>query len=196
MNWSNSRRSRRPVARLLIVKRIAALSSAEIDKRYENGFDAALSAYLTVLGDTGEPEVITEAASAAASAPNCWWTVGISRELLMRAIATGDVRSAPVMYVGASALANAERWKETLAERSREWFAEREPDTSFDAWSRVLRVLSDAQSTGQRYASFVAPPENDEAVVSLILRRRNKKRHRPRHRGASIRQVSRMARAL
>src|SRR5438094_5040 len=98
-NWPNSQRSR---ARREIVKRIAALSGAEIDKRYENGFDAALSAYLTVLADTAEPEVITEAASAAASAPNCWWTVGISRDLLMRVIATGHLQSAPVVYLDAS----------------------------------------------------------------------------------------------
>jgi hypothetical protein len=75
--------------RVTVAKRVEELSLAEIDSRYENRFDAALSAYLLVLSDTATPEIVAKAASAAAKAPNCWWTVGLSRELLMRAVATG-----------------------------------------------------------------------------------------------------------
>jgi hypothetical protein len=188
--------AKQPQARDEIVKRITTLASAEIDKRYENSFDAALSAYLTVLGDTAEPEVIAEAASRAASAQNCWWTVGVARELLMRAIATGDVTSAPVVYVDASVLMPGVRWKETLAERFRDWFAERRTASSVEAWSRVLRVLNDAQSAGQQNACVAAPPpENDQPIVLPSLRRRNRKRQRPPHRGTAIHHASSTARA-
>jgi hypothetical protein len=179
--------AKEPHARIEILKRITFLSSRELDKRYENRFDAALSAYLTVLGETAEPEVVTEAASTAASAPNCWWTVGISRELQMRAIATGHVRSAPVVYFDANVLVSGVRWKETPAESFRQWFAERKTDTSLERWSRVLRVLNAAQLTSQRGGSVVGQPEDDQPVVSLNFRRRQKNRHRPPHRRVLIR---------
>src|SRR6266478_427717 len=53
-------------SRVAVAKRVEELSQAEIDMRYENRFDAALSAYLTVLGDTAQPETVAKAASAAA----------------------------------------------------------------------------------------------------------------------------------
>lgn len=80
-----------PGASEVIAKRVVDLSGRNVDPQYENQFDAALSAYLTVLRDTAKPEVLAEAASAAATARNCWWTTGLSRELLVRALATGDV---------------------------------------------------------------------------------------------------------
>lgn len=186
--------AKEPHVRTKIAERVATLSRAEIDAKYENPFDAALSAYLTVLGDTAEPEVVIEAASAAASAPNCWWTVGISRELLIRAVATGHVQSAHVWAVDTSVLMSG--WKETLAENYRQWFDQQKVHNSAETYSLVfLRLLSDAQSMGQQSASLVLPPQNDRPVVSLNPRRRNKNRPRPAHGGTVIRHRSRMARA-
>ncbi len=182
-----------PQVRSEIAERVAMLSHAEIDATYENPFDAALSAYLTVLGDTAEPEVVIEAASAATSAPNCWWTVGISRELLMRAVATGHVQSPQVGYVDTSVLIPA--WKDTLAESYRQWFDEQRVDSSVETWSFVfLHLLRDAQPMGQKNASLVSPPESDRPIVSLNLRRRNRNRPRAAHSGTVIRHRSRIAR--
>jgi hypothetical protein len=185
--------AKEPQVQREIAERIATLSRAEIDTRYENGFDAALSAYLTVLGDTAEPEVITQAASAAVSAVNCWWTVGISRELLMRAVATGHVRFAPMGRLAAGVLTSG--WKETPAERFQEWFDERKGHSSVETWSRDLRILTDAQPTGHLDAPVVPPPEKDQPSVPSNLRRRNKNRPRPAHRGAQTNHRSRMGRA-
>ncbi len=69
-----------------IAKRVADLSARPIDPQYENAFDAALSAYLTALGETAKPDLIVEAASAAAGACNCWWTNAISTDLLAHAL--------------------------------------------------------------------------------------------------------------
>ncbi len=83
-------------ARSEIAARITDIASREIDTRYENRYDAALSAYLTVLGDTAEPDVVAKAATAVIKTPKCWWAVGIARELLLRATATGVLEAAPI----------------------------------------------------------------------------------------------------
>src|ERR1700693_3830765 len=75
--------------RSAVAKRVEEIAANEIDDRYENRFDAALSAYLTVLGDTAQPGTVAKAAMAATRAQNCWWTVGISRELIINAVSTG-----------------------------------------------------------------------------------------------------------
>jgi hypothetical protein len=69
-------------ARETIAKRIEELSHSEGYALYENRFDAALSAYLTVLGATAQAETIAKAASCAVKARNCFWSVGLARELL------------------------------------------------------------------------------------------------------------------
>lgn len=186
--------AKEPHIRNQIAERVAMLSRVEIDASYENPSDAALSAYLTVLGDTAEPEVIIEAASVAASAPNCWWTPGVSRELLMRAVATGHVQSPRLAYTDAGMLTSG--WKETLAEGYREWFHQQRVDNSVQPWSLVfLHFLSDAQSMGQQGAPLIPPPQSDRPIVSLNFRRRNKNRLRTGRSGAVIGHRSRMDRA-
>jgi hypothetical protein len=163
-----------PQSRREIAERISTLSRAQIDERYENSFDAALSAYLTVLGDTAEPDSIAEAASAVASAQNCWWAVGISRELLMRTAATGHLQSTPVAYLDANLLVSKREWKTTLADEFRDWFSERWFDSSAEKRSWVLHVLRYAQSTGQYAEPVPTQQENDEPVVPLNVRRLKK----------------------
>jgi hypothetical protein len=178
-------------ARSAIAERIAALSRVEIDARYENRLDAALSAYLTVLADTGEPDVIAQAASAAAVAPNCWWTVEIARDLLMRAVATGHAQVSPVQPLDASVLASA--WRETVAKRFQEWFDERKVDSPVETWAWLLDVLDSAQVTGQQGSSLAAPLQGNRTVVPLSLGRRSKNRRRSVRRGISLRHGPRTA---
>ncbi len=78
-----------PVARSAVAKRIEDLAGVYVDPRYENRYDAALSAYLTVLSDVADTKTIAMAASAAMKAENTWWTGGISRELVTQSVATG-----------------------------------------------------------------------------------------------------------
>ena len=154
--------------RLTIAKRVEELSEAEIDTRYENRFDAALSAYLTVLGDTAQPETVAKAASAAAKATNCWWTVGLSRELLMYAVATGFAE-APVMHwhVEPAPFMQRTQWREALREKMQEWFNQKMVSVNDDTTRRILSVLRAAQLQAQAPNAgnvIVMPPSTDEGV--------------------------------
>jgi hypothetical protein len=184
-----------PQSRREIAERISTLSRAQTDARYENPFDAALSAYLTVLGDTAEPDSIAEAASAVASAQNCWWAVGISREMLMRTAATGHLRSTPVVYLDANLLVSETGWKGALAEKFPDWFSERRVDTSAEMRRWVLHVLYSAQSTGRYPEAVPTQPENDEPMVPLDVRRSKKNMRRHVHRSTPTRHRPWMARA-
>jgi hypothetical protein len=79
----------------MIAERVKEISRQEVDTRYENMFDVALSAYLMALRDTNtRPETLADAALAALGATNCWWTPELSRELLVRVLPTGAVSQA------------------------------------------------------------------------------------------------------
>ncbi len=83
-------------ARVALARHVEELADRAVDPRYENRYDAALSAYLTVLSDSAQPETIAKAATAAAKAPNTWWTAGISRDLMAHAVASGLAMPPPV----------------------------------------------------------------------------------------------------
>ena len=70
-----------------VAERIEAISHVEVDERYENRFDTALSAYLMVLSDTAEPEIASRASQIVLRTPKVWWASGIARELLLETIA-------------------------------------------------------------------------------------------------------------
>jgi hypothetical protein len=187
-----------PNAQAAIVARIATLSDMTIDQRYENRFDAALSAYLTVLGETAQADIIARAASTASTAPNCWWTIGISRELLMWAIATGEVHSEPVIYVDAGILAQAGPAKGPVAEKLWEWFAHRRTAMTLESASQVLQLFHRAQSTGYANSGVTASPQDrivDQPLVLPRPRRRNRSRHRPGYRGATLQHKQKLAHA-
>src|SRR5262245_17453631 len=71
--------------------RIEAISHIEVDERYENRFDTALSAYLMVLSDVAEPETTLRASQAALRAPRTWWASAIARELVLQTVAVGAI---------------------------------------------------------------------------------------------------------
>ena len=74
-----------------IVARIETIGAIEIDGRYENPFDVALSAYMTALSDSAGPEFTSRAARAVLNTPNCWWSLGIAREALLQTVASGPI---------------------------------------------------------------------------------------------------------
>jgi len=74
-----------------VAQRIEAISQIDVDERYENRFDTALSAYLMILSDVAEPETTLKASQLALRAPRIWWASGIARELLLRTVAVGGV---------------------------------------------------------------------------------------------------------
>lgn len=71
-----------PDVQMTIVKRIEELSQVVVDPHYENPFDAALSAYLTVLRKKADPKIIVKAATAASKAHNCLRAKHLSHDLL------------------------------------------------------------------------------------------------------------------
>jgi len=149
--------------RVIVANRIEELSQAGIDTRYENRFDAALSAYLMVLSDTEMPEIVAKAAAAAAKAPNCWWTAGFSRELLMHAVATGVAQAV----------------------------SQRMASANDDTARHILAVLRAAQTSAQIPPVnnvIVMPPPTEEGE-RVTWRRRGRSRTarvRPAHPAASM----------
>jgi hypothetical protein len=79
--------AKRPDGQAAIAKRISDLASQSIDTRYEHPADVAFSAYLTILDEIAEQDVVAQAASAVMAASNCSWAVGVSRELLTKVFA-------------------------------------------------------------------------------------------------------------
>lgn len=59
-------------AALQLLSRTHELARLEIDSRFENPYDVALSAYLLALADTG-PELRQLAEQCVSAAPNLWW---------------------------------------------------------------------------------------------------------------------------
>jgi len=72
-----------------VAGRIEAISRIEVDERYENRFDTALSVYLMVLSDVAEPEVASKASQAVLRTPKIWWASGVAQELLLQPVAEG-----------------------------------------------------------------------------------------------------------
>lgn len=70
-----------------VAGRVEAISGIEVDERYENRFDTALSAYLMVLSDVAGPELVSQASQAILRTPKLWWASEIARELLLQTVA-------------------------------------------------------------------------------------------------------------
>jgi hypothetical protein len=71
-------------AREAIAARLVELSSKQIELQYENPFDAAMTAYLTVLDEADNLETLAGAAEAVSKAPNCWWAAEASTRLMSK----------------------------------------------------------------------------------------------------------------
>jgi hypothetical protein len=63
-----------------IASRLLEVTQRESDLCYENPFDAAIAAYLTVLKNFEGPEELQQAVEAVLRVPNCWW----ARDLALR----------------------------------------------------------------------------------------------------------------
>jgi len=74
-----------------VAERIETISRGEVDERYENPFDTALSAYLMVLWDVAPPEITSRIAQAVLRTPRTWWASGLARELLLQTVAMGAI---------------------------------------------------------------------------------------------------------
>jgi len=87
-----------------LTERIEMISHIEIDERYENHFDTALSAYLLALSDVDDPEVASEASQSVLRTPKIWWASGIARDLLLQTVAVGANGNAAVAQVEVRAM--------------------------------------------------------------------------------------------
>lgn len=183
-------------ARAAVAKRVEELSGTEIDASYENRFDAALSAYLTVLGDVAEPEVLGKAAEAVTKTPNTWWAVGISHELLMRAIARGWVRAQEAPYADIAAYFPGTPWREALRDKVQASITHTTVSASTENMHKILRALHDAEMHAQiPQASNVIvmplPTEEGERVVWNTRGRRRTARHKEARGSGSVQSRSR-----
>lgn len=74
-----------------LLRRVLQLIGQRIDPRYENPFDAALSAYLWVLNAT-YPDLALIGTELILAAPNCWWANKLAMQILAgRTIKSEDV---------------------------------------------------------------------------------------------------------
>lgn len=148
--------------RIAIMKRVEELSLTPIDDRYENRYDVALSAYLIVLSETAcmEPEIVAKAASAAVVAPNCWWTVSLSRDLLIHAVATGFSETPSIApFPIPSSIVRGTPFQEKVPE----WFNQRRVTVNDDT-QRILDALRTAhmQTQAPHSSNVIAMPMRTE----------------------------------
>jgi hypothetical protein len=120
-----------------VAERIEAISHIEVDERYENRFDTALSVYLMVLSDVAKPEVASKASQAVLRTPKIWWASGVARELLLQTVAVGAIE------VGVD-------WRESIYVRFNEWFVSLHSSLGRDTTMRdLLKAVSTGQPTGR-----------------------------------------------
>jgi hypothetical protein len=190
--------ARDTAVRAIVVRRVEDLAASTVDDRYENRYDAALSAYLTVLGDTAEPESVARAAEAAARARNIWWTVGISRDLISHAVATGAAQ-APVTaawhYVPGVLVQNA-RWSDTnhvFQTSGLETGVLLSVRENASKWMRVLRAApGNAQPSQAANVIAMQPPTDEgERVVWKARGRSRTGRNKVAHVQSRVRQLAR-----
>jgi hypothetical protein len=174
--------ARDAAARATVVRRVEDLAASAIDDRYENRYDAALSAYLTVLGDTAEPEAVVRVAEAAARARNIWWTVGISRDLIAHAVATGAAQTpaAAAWHYVPAALVQRVRWRDTDRGAFQTWWVDNTVllsarENAGNIWMSVLRAAPGNAQVSQATNVIAMPPPTDEGErVAWKARGRNR----------------------
>jgi len=183
--------------RAAVAQRVEELSALQIDKQYENRFDSALSAYLTVLSDTSAPDVVAKAAQAAAKAENTWWTVGLSRELVTRAIATGwSAARMSHAHIILRLASNAD-WQESIQSGFVKWMAGTIPVTvGTVTGAQILRALRTAEEKAQvpkKNNLIVMPPSEEGETLAWKPGRRRLSRHEYAKAAAAVPQRTRQA---
>jgi hypothetical protein len=174
-----------PAARETIARRVEEISARPIDKRYENGFDAALSAYLTALSESAEPAVVAKAAAAAAKAENTWWTFGISRDLMARAVATGvsETAAASQWHVIPATLLRRVDWQAAMRGGLQKWLTTEIPVTVRTiTGNQILKALRAAEEKAQipekTNVIVMEPPTEEGETLVWKPGRRRASRHR------------------
>lgn len=135
-----------------VAERVESLSHLDVDMAYENRFDAALSAYLMVLSDVAEAEVVSKAGQAVLRTPNCWWASGLARELLLETVAAGAIG------VGVD-------WREAIHARVAEWFNRIRIPSNDELTKKWLLVLSAGQPSGQGNKVIEFPSQEKRASI-------------------------------
>lgn len=163
-----------------VAQRVAALAAAEFDRKFEHPHDVALSAYLMVLSEKADPEMVAKAAAAVATAPNLWWSAGIAFELVAHAVAMGCVKTQlPSIGDLASILVKSEEredWRKALwGGVQKLWTASEFPfSTQTSTVRELLAALRSGEVKGQVAAREVitsSPPPEDGARVVWRPRR-------------------------
>jgi hypothetical protein len=135
-----------------VAERIESISRLDVDVAYENRLDAALSAYLMVLSDVAEPEVVAKAGQAVLRTPKCWWAAGLARELLLETVATGAI--------GAGV-----DWHEAIHARFAEWFNQIRIPSNDNLTKKWLLALSAGQPSGQGNKVIDLPSQEKRASI-------------------------------
>lgn len=166
--------AKEPAGAKEIARHVVQLSAQSIDTQYENPFDAALSAYLTAIGDFVEPETLTMAAEAALSAKNCWWASNIASGLLTNALASGH--AVPL----AESLLDSKNLDQIGCESNvkNPWFMAVEqqhgakpPDSNFNAHPKPL-------TSNQAMLNLFAQPQTNHSTSRIKHSRNNRTTNR------------------
>jgi hypothetical protein len=145
--------------------RIDAIAKLEVDERYENPFDAALSAYVMALSDIADPKIVQEAAQAVLKTPKCWWASGIARKLVLETIAVGTVG------VGFD-------WREAIYVRVNDWLRSAHSSKWETTTRELVKAMTAGQPAGQRNNIIELPPQRERhhhAAPRLFTKRKQQR---------------------
>jgi hypothetical protein len=137
-----------------VAERVESISHLDVDLSYENRLDVALSAYLMVLSEVAEPEIVAKAGQAVLRISKCWWASGLARELLLETVAAG--------VIGAGV-----DWHEALHTRFAEWFNQIRISSNDDLTKKWLLVLSAGQPSGRGSKVIEIPSPEKRASIHL-----------------------------
>jgi hypothetical protein len=129
--------------------------------------------------------VVAKAAAAAAKAENTWWTFGISRDLMDRAVATGvaETAAASQWHVIPPGLVRRGDWRAAMRGGLQKWWTAEIPATVRTiTGNQILKALHAAEEKAQvpeKTNVIVMEPPSEEGET-LVWRpgRRRASRHR------------------
>jgi hypothetical protein len=146
-----------------VAARIETISHLDVDERYENRLDTALSAYMMALANFAEPEVVSKAASAVLRTPRCWWASGISREMLLQTVAFGVVGTGQAVTSVSSTVQRID-WEGAFHIDVASWYQMWVPRRD-ESMRRLLRDLRAGQPSGQGNKVIKFPSEDDRTAI-------------------------------
>jgi hypothetical protein len=147
-----------------LAARIETISRLDIDERYENPFDVALSAYILALSDVPEKrKLVYEAVQAVLRTRKLWWADAFARELLLQTVAAGDIT------VGVD-------WQDSFSVRVNAWMLHfHDSEISAARMRHLVEAIKFSQPTGRNVIEFPSQEKQTShwyAIPKFLVKRK------------------------